>query len=114
MNGPKCVKNKLLLHMAVHNTTVFMHDGAPCHRYKIVKKFFEVNHVMTLDWTGNSPSLHPIENLLAKMKNLVLEKQPLNGKTLINTIKEVGLKKISTQYCMSLIASICLVDYKPS
>ena len=34
INGPKYVellKNKLLLHMTVHSTTIFMHDGAPCH-----------------------------------------------------------------------------------
>ena len=32
MNGPKYVellKNKLLLHMTVYSTTIFMHDGAP-------------------------------------------------------------------------------------
>ena len=34
INGPKYVellKNRLLLHMTVHSTTIFMHDGAPCH-----------------------------------------------------------------------------------
>ena len=34
MNRPKYVellKNKLLLHMTVHSTTIFMHDRAPCH-----------------------------------------------------------------------------------
>ena len=52
MSGPKYVElleNKLLRHTTVHNTTVFMHDGAPCHRSKIVKKFMEENDVITLD-----------------------------------------------------------------
>ena len=57
--------------MNVHNTIIFMQDGAPCHRSKIVKKFLEENHVTTLDWPGNSPDLNPIENLWAKMKDLV-------------------------------------------
>ena len=43
----------------------------------------------TLDWPGNSPELNPIENLWAKMKDLVAEKQPSGGKALIQTIKEV-------------------------
>ena len=30
------LKNKLELHMAVHKCSIFMQDGAPCHRAKIV------------------------------------------------------------------------------
>ena len=91
-NGPKDVeslKNKLLLHVTVHNTTVFMHDGAPCHQTKIVKKFLGVNLVMMLDWPANSPDLNHIKNLWAKMKDLKSEKQLLSGKALIKRIKEV-------------------------
>ena len=98
------LKNKLLLHMTVHSTTIFMHDGAPCHRSKIVKKFLE-HHVTTLNWPGNSPNLNPIENLWAKIKDLVAEKQPSGGKALIETIKEVWVKEISADYCNSPIAS---------
>ena len=34
MNGQNylALKNKLELHMAVHKCSVFMQDGAPCHR----------------------------------------------------------------------------------
>ena len=109
MNGSKYVdllKTKLLLHMSVHNTSIFMQDGAPCHRSKIVKKFLGENNVVTLDWPGNSPDLNPIENLWSKMKDLVAEKQPSSGKALTETIKEVWVKKISREYCMSLIASM--------
>ena len=80
INGPKyleLLKNKLLLRMAVYNTTIFMH------RSKIVKKFLRENYVTALDWPGNSPNLNPIENLRAKMKDLVAEKQPSSGKALI-------------------------------
>ena len=33
------LKNKLELHMTVHNCTVFMQHGAPCHRAKNVTQF---------------------------------------------------------------------------
>ena len=115
MNGPKymeLLKNMLLLHMTVHNTTIFMHNGAPCHRSKIVKKFLGENHVTALDWPGNSPDSNPIKNLWAKMKDLMAEKQPSRGKALIQTIKEVWVQEISADYCNSLIAR-CLANYKP-
>ena len=35
------LKSKLELHMTVHNSTVFMQDGAPCHRAKIVTQFLK-------------------------------------------------------------------------
>ena len=109
MNGSKYVdslKTKLLLHTSVHNTSIFMQDGALCHRSKIVKKFLGENNVVTLDWPGNSPDLNPIENLWSKMKDLVAKKQPSSGKVLTETIKDVWVKKISREYCMSLIASM--------
>ena len=52
-----------------------------------VKTLLEANH------------LKSIENFGAKMKDLVLEKQPSSGKALINTIKEVRVREISAQYC---------------
>ena len=42
INGEKYVKvlqEKLQLHMAVHQCDIFMYDGAPCHRSRVVKKF---------------------------------------------------------------------------
>ena len=38
INGPRYVEllaEKLKIHMAVHNCTVFMQDGVPCHRSKV-------------------------------------------------------------------------------
>ena len=43
MNGPRYVElleEKLKIHMAVHNCTVFMQDGAPCHRSKVAQLFW--------------------------------------------------------------------------
>ena len=43
MNGEKYVKvleEKLQLHMTVHQCDIFMRDGAPCHRSRVVKSFW--------------------------------------------------------------------------
>ena len=40
MNGAKyaeLLKDKLPTHMAILQSLIFMHDGAPCHQSKIVK-----------------------------------------------------------------------------
>ena len=57
------LKNKLELHMSIHNCTIFMQDGAPCHRAKIVTQFLKSKKIQFLDWPGNTPNLNPIENL---------------------------------------------------
>jgi len=54
------MKEKLELHMAVHNCEIFMHDGAPCHRGKIVTDFLKTKNIKMLKWPGNN--LNPIEN----------------------------------------------------
>ena len=59
MDGAKyaeLLKDKLLTHMAIHQSLIFMHDGAPCHRSKIVKQFLTENHAKILDSSGNSPN----------------------------------------------------------
>ena len=59
MDGAKyaeLLKDKLLTHMAIHQSLIFMHDGAPCHRSKIVKQFLTENHSKILDSCGNSPN----------------------------------------------------------
>ena len=66
MNGPKYVQmlsEKLKLHLQVHNCQIFMQDGAPCHRSKVVKNSLDSNNIDLLEWPGNSLDLNPIENL---------------------------------------------------
>ena len=44
MNGAKyseLLRDKLPTHMSIDKSLIFMHDGAPCHRSKIVKKFLQ-------------------------------------------------------------------------
>jgi len=60
MNGkkyPELVKEKLELHMAVHNCEIFMHDREPCHREKIVTNFLKTKNIKLLEWPGNRRTL---------------------------------------------------------
>ena len=100
------LKNKLELHMAVHKCSVFMQDGAPCHRAKIVTQFLKAQKINILDWPGNSPDLNPIENLWTILKNKVSERQPTNAKMLKQAIKEVWVRDISPSYCRNLVESM--------
>ena len=71
MNGTKYVallKNKLQLYMCEHNSSTFMHVGAPCHRSRAAKQFLEQENAQVLDWPSNSPDLHPVENSWNLMK----------------------------------------------
>ena len=82
-NGPRYVEllaEKLKIHMAVHSCTIFMQDGAPCHRSKVAMTFLAENGIKVLDWPVNSPDLNPIENLWTNMKNKVAEKHPSSAK----------------------------------
>ena len=92
INGLKYVQlfqEKLItgMYMVVHNTSIFMHDGAPCHGSKVVSEYLRKSKVEVLDWLGNSPGLKPIESLWSYMKNKVAEKQPSGAKELVIAIK---------------------------
>ena len=108
-NGSRYVEllaEKLEIHMAVHNCTIFMQDGAPCHRSKIAKTFRAENRIKVLDWLGNSPNLNPIENLWTNMKNNVAEKHPSSAKDLVKVIKEMWVKEISQELRRNLVRSM--------
>ena len=109
MNGPRYVKllaEKLKIHMAMPNCTIFMQDGAPCHRSKVAKTFLTENRIKVVDWPGNSPDLNPVENLWTNMKNTVFEKHPSSAKDLVKVIKEVLVKEISEEFCRNLVHSM--------
>uniref|UniRef100_A0A8C7K991 Tc1-like transposase DDE domain-containing protein n=1 Tax=Oncorhynchus kisutch TaxID=8019 RepID=A0A8C7K991_ONCKI len=43
---------------------LFQHDGAPCHKEKVITKWLREQNINILGpWPGNSPDLNPIENL---------------------------------------------------
>ena len=109
MNGQKyleLLQAKLKFHMQVHNCEIFMQDGAPCHRCKIVTDFLKRNKIKKLDWPGNSPDLNPIENLWMILKDKVAEKQPTSLENLKSAIREVWTKEITPEYCQHLVSSM--------
>jgi transposase len=95
MNGERylgLLKEKLDIHMTIHKCAIFMHDGAPCHRSRVVQGYLAEKNIQVLEWPGNSPDLNPIENLWSVMKQKVSEKQPSSLKSLEQAIKEVWVK----------------------
>ena len=90
----------------MQSTSIFIHDGAPCHRSRVVSEYLWKSKVEILDWPGNSPDLNPIKNLWSYMKNRVAEKQPSSANELVTAIKEVWVKEIRTEYCASLVKSM--------
>ena len=109
INGAKyldLLKDKLKLHMDVHVCYTFMHDGAPCHKAKVVTSYLKKEKVEVLPWPGNSPDLNPIENLWKILKDKVAEKQPTSAKHFCKIIKEVWVMEMTPAYCQTLIHSM--------
>lgn len=73
---------------------VFMHDGAPCHKAKLVTEFLEEYHITVLEWPGNSPDLNPIENAWAHIKEQLSTVQtnsvPRLQEAITQTWREIG------------------------
>ena len=102
MNGQKYVdllKDKLELHVAIHKCKIFMQDGAPCHRSKIVTEFLKSKKVQIPDCPGNSADLNPIENIWTVLKDKVPEKQPTNTKELEGAIEAIWPLELSAEHC---------------
>jgi len=100
------MKEKLELHMAVHNCEIFMYDGAPCHRAKIVTDFLKTKNINLLEWPGNSPDLNLIENFWVELKNRVAEKHPTSLPSLIKTIKSSWVLDMPTS-CAETSSRAC-------
>ena len=60
----------------IHQCRHFIHDGAPAHMSKFVKRLLEDREIPCWQWPGNSPYLNLIENAWYRMKNNAQEKQP--------------------------------------
>lgn len=68
---------------------IFMHDGAPCHKAKVVQTFLNQNNVEVLDWPGNSPDMNPIENVWAVIKSELSRMRPTNKKQVVEYLKDI-------------------------
>ena len=66
MNGVRYRKlweDKFEIRMVLHECSMFMQGGVPCHRSKLVSDFLKKKNIKTLIWPDNIPDLNPIENL---------------------------------------------------
>ena len=88
-----------------------MHDGAPCHRSKLVSYFIQKKNITRLDWLRNSPDLNPIENLWAILKDKVADELPTSAKDLEMAIKRIWTQQITAEYCKHVVHSmLCRVQ----
>jgi|SRR5215469_10457883 len=109
MNGERylnMLKEKLQMSMHILRTTTFQQDGAPCHRGKIVKEWFNVNKIKLLEWPGNSPDLNPIENLWLIIKNKLKDYDTGSLPKLEKAIKTIWCTKLSRELCQNLVNSM--------
>ena len=84
------LKKELLPFVRTHEIDYFLHDGAPCHTAKSVKKWLEDSGVNVIGpWPGSSPDLNPIENLWVNMKMKVAEQNPTSLENLKPIVEKV-------------------------
>lgn len=101
------LQEKLRIFMDITNTNCFQHDGAPCHRSKLVSNWLRNEGVEVLGpWPGNSPDLNPIENAWDFMKNCVSKLEPTSIDDLQQKIKLVWTQQIPREYLQKLIHSM--------
>ena len=89
--------------MTMHNTSTFTHDGAPCHRSKVVSEYLTKSKMTVLDWPGSRLYLNLTKNLWSYLKNKVAEKQPPSATELVTAMKEVWVNEIGREYHATLV-----------
>ena len=109
MNGKtylQLLKDKLHLHMNIHQTTHFLHDSAPCHTSRIVTSWLKQQKIEVITWPGNSPDLNPIENLWNNLKCMVSRDNPSSLPELQNSIRRNWCLQVTPEYCQALSDSM--------
>ena len=112
MDGPryrKVLDDKLKLFMNLHGTSHFLKDSAPCHKSKMVTKWFEERpHITLIKWPGNSPDLNPIENVWKGMKDQLKQFTTVtNIEDWKREITQLWVTKMSdSQYLRNLVESM--------
>ncbi len=96
------IEKEIPITMEIHHTSIFMHDGAPCHWSKIVGKQFKDNKISVLDW----PGLNPIKNMWMIIKNKVGCQDTDSLPKLQKAITKVWCTDLLKKYCENLIKSM--------
>lgn len=86
---------------------IFQDDGAPCHRSKVVKAWFQQHSVTPMhEWPGQSPDINPIENLWNIMKNHVNKSKPTGRVTLVEAIIRAWHHTVTLETLQTLVESM--------
>ena len=101
------LKEKVPAFMQIRSCDKIVHDGAPCHRTKSVKEWFERHNIDLIGpWPGNSPDLNPIENCWRLVKERVAARNPTSSASLIDAIKHVWVSEVSEDLLKRLVESM--------
>jgi hypothetical protein len=109
MNGERyqdVLENHLLPFMAMHRSTHFLQDGAPCHASKRIKDFLKAQSFQVIDWPGNSPDLNPIENAWNYMKRKLKSQDISSVPKLKEAILKLWTQDMSREYLKTLSDSM--------
>jgi transposase len=85
----------------------FLHDLAPCHNSKAVKKFIQENEIGMLDRPGNSPDTNPDENLWSILKKRLGKTDCSNEERIITNVIIVWFHENGSEHiCSKLVESM--------
>ena len=69
-NNIDALKEHLLTCWRIYQCDYFIRDSASAHKSKIVTKFHDDHNINALEWPGNSPDIHQIENACNTLKKI--------------------------------------------
>ena len=104
-NYIEVLRGHMLNFWEIYDCNFFMHDRAPAHKSKALKKFLETKKTDVLEWPGNSPNLNPTENAWNQMKNILQKERPSNIPDLKETMKKHWIS-MDREYFANLATSM--------